>query len=75
MENDPMDEDQVDASRNQTDNQEEIDLFEDGDGTHLSTSRPCQSNDEACDSKFSTGAQRDWRTQYNQGWDFIFRSC
>lgn len=54
MENEPMDED-MDVSRTQTDNQEEIDLFEDGDGPHHSTSRPNQHNEEAGDSKFSTG--------------------
>uniref|UniRef100_A0A8C2EAP5 non-specific serine/threonine protein kinase n=1 Tax=Cyprinus carpio TaxID=7962 RepID=A0A8C2EAP5_CYPCA len=43
MENDPMDED-MDMSRTQMDTQEEIDLFEDGDGTHHSTFRPHQSH-------------------------------
>ncbi|XP_057207149.1 serine-protein kinase ATM isoform X2 [Triplophysa rosa] len=56
MENEPVDED-VDVSRTQTEYQEEIDLFEDGDGPHHSTSRPNQHNEEAGDSKFSTGAK------------------
>ncbi|KAI2655981.1 Serine-protein kinase ATM [Labeo rohita] len=38
---DPVDED-MDMSRTQMDNQEDIDLFEDGDGTHHSNSRPHQ---------------------------------
>ncbi|CAM4560648.1 unnamed protein product [Leuciscus chuanchicus] len=74
MENDPMDEDQVDTSRNQTDNQEEIDLFEDGDETHLSTSRPCQSNDEACDSKFSTGTKSALSEEHLSRQDLAFLS-
>ncbi|KAK7172240.1 hypothetical protein R3I93_004526 [Phoxinus phoxinus] len=73
MENDPMDED-VDMSRNQTDNQEEIDLFEDGDGTHLSTSRPGQSNDEACDSKFSTGTKSALSEEHLSRQDLAFLS-
>lgn len=60
MENDPMDED-MDTSRTQMDNQEGIDLFEDGDGTHHSTFRPHQSNEEAADSKHTAGAQRNIR--------------
>ncbi len=69
-----MDKD-MDMSRTQMDIQEEIDLFEDGDGTHHSTLRPNQSNEEAADSKYTTGAPRDWKTQrYKQGLMF-FSSC
>lgn len=77
MESDPVDKD-MDMSRTQMDNQEEIDLFEDGDGTHHSTFRPHQSNEEAADSKYTTGAQRDWKARrYKQGFmlcDLMFFS-
>ncbi|XP_051534451.1 serine-protein kinase ATM isoform X2 [Myxocyprinus asiaticus] len=56
IENEQMDED-PEVSRIQTDNCEEIDLFEDGDEPHHSTSRPHQSTEDTGDSKFSTGAK------------------
>ncbi|XP_077063729.1 serine-protein kinase ATM [Siphateles boraxobius] len=73
MENEPVDDD-VDMSRNETDHQEEIDLFEDGDRTHHSTSRPCQSNDEACDSKFSTGTKSALSEEHLSRQDLAFLS-
>ncbi|XP_067221098.1 serine-protein kinase ATM isoform X2 [Chanodichthys erythropterus] len=73
MENVTMDED-MDMSRNQTDNQEEIDLFEDGDGTQNSTSRPRQSNDEASDSKFSTGTKSALSEEHLSRQDLAFLS-
>lgn len=60
MESEPVD---MQMSRIQVDNQEEIDLFEDGDGTQHITSRPSQSNEEAADLKFITGLQKNWKIE------------
>ncbi|XP_059370854.1 serine-protein kinase ATM isoform X1 [Carassius carassius] len=73
MENDPMDED-MDMSRTQMDNQEGIDLFEDGDGTHHSTFRPHQSNEESVDSKYTTGTKSALSEEHLSRQDLAFLS-
>uniref|UniRef100_A0A672RVI7 Serine-protein kinase ATM n=1 Tax=Sinocyclocheilus grahami TaxID=75366 RepID=A0A672RVI7_SINGR len=73
MENDPMDED-MDMSRTQMDGREEIDLFEDGDGAHHSTFRPHQSNEEAADSKYTTGTKSALSEEHLSRQDLAFLS-
>ncbi|XP_050985185.1 serine-protein kinase ATM [Labeo rohita] len=70
---DPVDED-MDMSRTQMDNQEDIDLFEDGDGTHHSNSRPHQSNEEASDSKCITGTKSALSEEHLSRQDLAFLS-
>ncbi|XP_065137946.1 serine-protein kinase ATM [Paramisgurnus dabryanus] len=71
MENETMDED-MDVSRIQTDNHEEIDLFEDGDGPHHSITRPSQPSEETAD--ISTGALSALSEQHLTNQDVAFLS-
>lgn len=71
MESEPVD---MQTSRIQVDNQEEIDLFEDGDGTQHITSRPSQSNEEAADSKLITGTKSALSEEHLSKQDLTFLS-